>query len=141
MPECQYWVHKHIVFMCCSGRKRRHATLSSARLELCGNFPIILVLSIVMAKGPKHVGLWKNSLCVCKKNFPRLLGPPPPLTWSSKSLPLARNCVPHVLLLLGLHVVLAYERGFLVVDTSSENSISSRYSHIIIIIIIIIIIK
>jgi len=56
-------------FMCCSRRKRGQATLSTAHLELCGYFPITLMLFTKMAKGPKRVGLWKNNLCICKKNF------------------------------------------------------------------------
>ena len=88
-----------------------------------------------MAKGPKRVGLWKNNLCLCKKNVSpsvRFFL----LTWSSKSLQPSRDCVPDGPLLLALHAVLIFECGFLLVDTLSENSLSNRYYHIIIIIII-----
>jgi hypothetical protein len=79
--------------------------------------------------------LKKNMLCVCKKNFSpsvKFFS----LTWSSKSLPPSRDCVPYGPFRLVLHVVLAFECSFLLVDNLSENSISYGYYIIIIIIII-----
>ena len=80
------------------------AAINSAYLELRGNFPIMLVLSIIMSNGRNVLDCEKSAYSYVRKNFsPSVRFFFPPLTWSSKSLSPSRDYLPHGPLLLAFH--------------------------------------